>query len=178
MTIPSISAHGNRIYLRKLADLDDALELMYFGLKGMTREADDLLPTYGLSRAHHRIMFVIARHEGVDVGTLIAALGVTKQAANRPMRRLFEGRFVAATREPGRHRNKALHFTQLGRDVERKASDCERAVMRAAFERAGKCGRTAWSSVESRTRVPTRKSHDSRSVCFRRRCVAHRLIAL
>ncbi len=149
MTIPSISAHVNRLYLKKLEDLDDALELMYFGLKGMTREADDLLATYGLSRAHHRIMFVIARHEGVDVGTLIAALGVTKQAANRPMRRLFEGRFVAATREPGRHRNKTLHLTELGYDVERKASDCERAVMRAAFERAGRGGRKAWSTVMS-----------------------------
>jgi len=137
----------SRLHLKTLDALDDALELMYFGLKGMTRDADDYLGGLGLSRVHHRILFVIARRDGVTVGELLTSLGVSKQATHRPMRQLLDRGYVAVSRDPARHRYKSLHLTQAGRQVEQEASDRERAVMRAAFAQAGPAGREAWSAV-------------------------------
>src|SRR6188472_3420627 len=70
--------------LPKIHELDDALALMYFGWRGMTLAADNYLATLGLSRAHHRILYVIARRPGISVGTLIEVIGVSKQAMNKP----------------------------------------------------------------------------------------------
>ena len=130
-----------------LDPLDGALELMYFGLRGMTRQADDLLARQGFSRSHHRIMFVIARRDGLTVGELRAALGVSAQAMHRPLKQLSDGGFIAVSRDPTRHRFKALHLTALGRDLEARASESERRVIRDAFAGAGGDAAAGWSTV-------------------------------
>ena len=147
MTVAPDNLRVNRLDLKQLEPLDDALELMFFGLKGMTREADAFLASHGLSRVHHRILFVIARRDGVTVGELLANLGVSKQAMHRPMKQLLDGGYVAVSRDPTRHRFKALHLTELGRTTEHEASARERAVMAAAFAEAGDGARPAWSAV-------------------------------
>ena len=130
-----------------LDPLDEALELMYFGLRGMTREADDLLARNGFSRSHHRIMFVIARRDGLTVGELRSALGVSAQAMHRPLKQLTDGGIIAVSRDPTRHRFKALHLTARGRDLEAKASGAERRVIRDAFTCAGNDAAAGWSTV-------------------------------
>ena len=49
----SRAAGLHRASLKKLHDLDAALELMYYGWRGMTLAADRYLATLDLSRAHH-----------------------------------------------------------------------------------------------------------------------------
>ncbi len=58
-TVPH-AAGLHRASLNKLHDLDAALELMYYGWRGMTLSADQYLATLGLSRPHHRILYVVA----------------------------------------------------------------------------------------------------------------------
>ena len=141
------SPRVNRLELKRLDDVDDALELMYFGLRGMTREADDLLAVHGLSRSHHRILFVIARRDGLSVGELQAALGVSAQAMHGPMKHLKDKAYVAVSRDPARHRAKFLHLTEQGRRMEAEASEAERKVMRDAFARASDAAAEKWSEV-------------------------------
>jgi len=133
--------------LRRLHPLDDALEAMYFGWRGMTREADQYLATLGLSRVHHRMLYAIARREGITITELLDILGVTKQALHRPMKQLIEGGYVVAMRDPSRHRYKCLALTPSGQAVEHQASSHERDVMERAFKRVGRGGRDAWSEV-------------------------------
>lgn len=147
MTVATRRHQVNNIDLKKLDPTDDALELMYYGWRGMTREADAYLATLGLSRVHHRMLYAIARHDTPTVTDLLAILGVSKQALHRPMRQLLDGGYVETTRHPDRHRYKILALTASGREVERRASECERRVMREAFEQVGRIGRDAWSEV-------------------------------
>ena len=49
------------VRMKSLDPLDHSLELLHFGFRGLTVEADRFLATQGLSRAHHRILYVIAR---------------------------------------------------------------------------------------------------------------------
>ena len=129
------------------SDLDQALVQMYFAWKGITREADDVLASFDLGRAHYRMMFVVARRDGITVGELRENLGVTAQAMQRPLRNLLDRGLVAVSRDPRRHRYKALHLTARGRAIELAASDAERRVMSQAFAAAGPEAAQAWRAV-------------------------------
>ena len=143
----SPAAGLHRASLEKLHDLDAALELMYYGWRGMTLEADAYLAKQGLSRPHHRILYVVARSPDIAIGSLIEILGISKQALNRPLNLLLERKLVASKRSPEQHRSKLLQLTDAGRRIEQTASDHERKVLREAFDRVGTPGAAAWMAV-------------------------------
>ena len=137
----------HRASLTKLHDLDAALELMYYGWRGMTLMADQYLATLGLSRPHHRILYVVARQPDISIGALIEVLGISKQALNRPLSLLLERDLLTSRRSAEQHRSKLLRLTPEGQRVEARASEYERKVLRAAFDRVGKSGAAAWMTV-------------------------------
>ncbi|TWA91322.1 MarR family winged helix-turn-helix transcriptional regulator [Bradyrhizobium stylosanthis] len=143
----SQAAGLHRASLAKLNELDAALELMYYGWRGMTLEADDYLAKQGLSRSHHRILYVVARRPDIAIGALIEVLGISKQALNRPLNLLLERKLLTTQRAPEQHRSKLLRLTAAGQRIEQRASDHERKVMRQAFDRAGASGAAAWMAV-------------------------------
>src|SRR4051812_15649144 len=143
----SQAAGLHRASLDKLHDLDAALELMYYGWRGMTLEADDYLVRQGLSRPHHRILYVVARRPDIAIGALIEILGISKQALNRPLNLLLERKLLISKRSPEQHRSKLLRLTVAGQRIEQKASDHERKVLREAFDRVGATGAAAWMGV-------------------------------
>ena len=137
----------HRASLTKLRDLDAALELMYYGWRGMTLMADQYLATLGLSRPHHRILYVVARQPDISIGALIEVLGISKQALNRPLNLLQQRDLLTSRRSVEQHRSKLLRLTPEGQRVEARASEYERRVLRAAFDRVGKSGAAAWMTV-------------------------------
>src|SRR5438128_474099 len=86
----------HRASLTKLHDLDAALELMYYGWRGMTLSADQYLATLGLSRPHHRVLYVVARQPDISIGSLIEILGISKQALNRPLNLLLQRKLLTS----------------------------------------------------------------------------------
>jgi len=137
----------HRASLKKLDDLDAALELMYYGWRGMTLTADEYLATLGLSRPHHRILYVVARQPDISIGALIDVLGISMQAASRPLSLLLERKLLMSKRSPEQHRSKLLRLTPEGQRIEQRASGYERKVLRAAFDRVGETGAAAWMAV-------------------------------
>jgi DNA-binding MarR family transcriptional regulator len=119
----SRAAGLHRASLRKLHDLDAALELMYYGWRGMTLLADEYLATLGLSRPHHRILYVVARQPDISIGALIEVLGISKQALNRPLGLLLERDLLTSRRSAEQHRSKLLRLTDAGKRIEQRASD-------------------------------------------------------
>lgn len=119
--------------MASLHPLDEAVELMFYGHRGVIRDADDYLSQFGLAQSHLRIMYILARCDGINMGDLVSALGISKQAVQRPLKALLDGEFVAVSRCPGRHRYKALHLTQRGREAEHEASELKRALLAKAF---------------------------------------------
>jgi DNA-binding MarR family transcriptional regulator len=147
MAKTSQAAGLHRASLTKLHDLDAALELMYYGWRGMTLEADAFLAKQGLSRPHHRILYVVARRPDIAIGSLIEILGISKQALNRPLNLLLERKLLTSKRSPEQHRSKLLRLTAEGQRIEQRASDHERKVLRAAFDRVGAPGAAGWMGV-------------------------------
>lgn len=135
------------VRMQRLDPLDLSLELLHFGFRGLTVDADRYLETLGLSRVHHRTLYVIARAEQINVGELATTLGVSKQALHRPLTHLFERELVCYTRQPERHRFKLLALTDAGQAVERQATDLERAVIDQALQQVDPAGQAAWHTV-------------------------------
>lgn len=135
------------VNLTPLHELDSALELLHFGFRGLTVEADRYLDTQGLSRMHHRVLYVIARAQDITVGELAQTLGISKQALHRPLTQLANLGLVLHTRDPDRHRYKQLSLTDSGIAVELQASTHEREAIGAALDGLSAEGRNAWYAV-------------------------------
>lgn len=135
------------VRMKSLDLLDHGLELLHFGFRGLTVKADEFLATQGLSRVHHRILYVIARADKINVGELSLTLGVSKQAVHRPLTQLFERSLVCYTRLPEQHRFKLLALTEQGQALEHQASELERCALREALANTDPHGQEAWAVV-------------------------------
>jgi DNA-binding MarR family transcriptional regulator len=141
--LPAVQKAG----IRELHPLDGALLLMHFAFRGLVSQADRYLEKHGLSRVHHRILYVIARADGISVGGLLEVLGVSKQALHRPMKYLQDNGYVVAQRDAVEHRVKLLRLTPKGLRMERTASDHERAAMQGALGGMSSSEQKAWRDV-------------------------------
>lgn len=141
--LPAVEKAG----IRELHPLDGALLLMHFAFRGLVTHADRYLVKHGLSRVHHRILYVIARVDGISVGGLLEVLGVSKQALHRPMKHLLDNGYVLAERDAVEHRVKLLHLTSKGARTERAASDHERAAMGGALNGMSTSDQQAWRDI-------------------------------
>lgn len=126
----AIAPRAARPEMTSLHPLDEAVELMFYGHRGVIRDADEYLAQFGLAQAHLRIMYILARCDGISIGNLVSALGISKQAVQRPLKALLCGEFVTVSRDPGRHRYKALHLTQRGARSRARGIRAEAGVAR------------------------------------------------
>ncbi|PKM33235.1 MAG: MarR family transcriptional regulator [Gammaproteobacteria bacterium HGW-Gammaproteobacteria-12] len=135
------------VNLKSLDPLDHGLELLHFGFRGLTVAADRFLEARGLSRVHHRILYVIARSEAISIGELATTLGVSNQALHRPLSHLFDQQLVQYSREAGRHRFKLLALSDAGTSLEAEATELERRTLRDALASTDSDGQEAWRRV-------------------------------
>ncbi len=113
------------------------IEAMFFAYRGFTSDPDRILAEKGYGRAHHRAIHFIQRSPGTTVNNLLAILGVTKQSLNRVLRTLINDDLVSSTVGKQDRRERHLHLTVAGAELEQILSDAQRARMRSAFRTAG-----------------------------------------
>ena len=117
--------------------LRKGIEAMFFAYRGFTADPDRILEGMDYGRAHHRAIHFIHRSPGTTVSNLLTILGVTKQSLNRVLRTLIEDGLVEARVGKSDNRERNLHLTAKGQELERQLSDAQRARMRAAYRAAG-----------------------------------------
>jgi len=117
--------------------LRQGIELMFFAYRGFTADPDRLLAEHDYGRAHHRAIHFINRRPGLTVNELLSILAVTKQSLNRVLRLLVEDGLVESRVGEVDRRQRNLHLTPKGLDLERALSEAQRRRVRAAFSAAG-----------------------------------------
>ncbi|WP_137817798.1 MarR family winged helix-turn-helix transcriptional regulator [Pseudomonas sp. 2FG] len=134
-----------------------AMEAFFFGYQAFTAKADEMLARRGLSRVHHRILFFIARHPGLSMKELLAALGVSKQALNIPLRQLMEMHLVQSMTAEDDKRKRLLGFTSEGAKLELALRREQAKLLQRVFNEAGEAAVNGWLAVNQalgRTRQP------------------------
>ena len=127
--------------------LDQALELMYDGFPRLGEAPDRVLATHGLARAHHRILYFVARHPSLTVGDLLDLLQVTKQSLNRPLRALLTAGLVDSRDDERDGRVRRLTLSREGAALERRLTGMQHRRFATVFERVGKDREQAWRDV-------------------------------
>lgn len=118
-------------------------ERLFFGYRAFTGDADRVLASRGLGRAHHRALYFIERAGSIPVHELLATLGITKQALTRVLRELMDARLVERRRDPTDGRRGILTLTDAGRALELSLLHAQRARIESALQRAGPSGSAA-----------------------------------
>jgi len=133
----SQTAGGEALLFLTDEQLRKGIEAMFFAYRGFTADPDRILDAKGYGRAHHRAIHFIHRSPGTTVNNLLAILGVTKQSLNRVLRSLIDEGLVESRVGRKDKRERHLHLTPKGAELERALSDAQRARMRAAYRAAG-----------------------------------------
>ena len=128
-------------------DLDDALELMHFGFRGIVKEPDRELARRGFGRVHHRVLYFIRRNQHLTIGELVHTLGITKQALHRPLSELVAAKLVVRSVDPNNRRFVRLSLSNAGAAFERRLSGLQRDHFARVFERVGDVAESGWREV-------------------------------
>jgi DNA-binding MarR family transcriptional regulator len=133
--------------LKRQAELNDAIELLYFAYRGFTDGPDRILERRGLGRVHHRILYFIGRRPDISVRGLLEVLAVSKQALNAPLRQLMEMHLVTAVPGAEDRRVKNLRLTADGLKLEAELTGVQMRHLQAAFDEAGAADEQGWRSI-------------------------------
>ena len=134
-----------------------AMEAFFFGYQAFTAKPDEMLARRGLSRVHHRIVFFIACYPGLSMKELLAALGVSKQALNIPLRQLIEMQLVESCPAADDKRKRLLGLTAEGVKLEQALRREQAKLLQRIFSDAGEAAVQGWLAVNQalgQTRQP------------------------
>ena len=113
------------------------MDLLFFANTRHLKHADDTLAAEGLGRAHHRVMYFVARRPGIHVSALLAILSITKQSLGRISKDLTaKGLLVQQPGERDR-RQRLLRLTPIGVEIERAIFDVLHDNVARAYEASG-----------------------------------------
>jgi DNA-binding MarR family transcriptional regulator len=135
------------------------IELLFFAYRGFTSDPDRILENYTYGRAHHRAIHFIHRRPGASVNSLLDILGVTKQSLNRVLRQLIDDGLVDSKVGEKDRRERHLHLTDAGRELESELSSAQRKRLRVAYKQAGPDAVQGFRKVLENIMDPNMKRH-------------------
>lgn len=92
----------------------ELIELFFFAYRDFVADADRLLEAYGFGRAHHRVLYFVARRPGLTIAELLEILRITKQSLNRVLRELVDKNFIEIRAGALDRRRRQLYATPDG----------------------------------------------------------------
>ncbi|WP_158811612.1 MarR family winged helix-turn-helix transcriptional regulator [Beijerinckia sp. L45] len=130
IAIPSVAA--SPAVQRRGAPMYDLIELMFFAYRDFVRDADRILAGDGFGRAHHRVLYFVARRPGLTIAELLEILEITKQSLNRVLNDLLDRGYVTTRSREADRRCRLLYATARGDALIQEIAE----VQSARFERA------------------------------------------
>ena len=127
--------------------LIQAIELLFFAYRDFVSDPDAILEADGLGRAHHRVVHFVARHPGITVAELLSILRITKQSLARVLRDLIERNLVEQKTGTRDRRQRHLHLTEDGINLERRLAVPQHERVLQALQKAGPDATQAWRTI-------------------------------
>ena len=115
----------------------DLIELMFFAYRDFVQDADRLLAGDGFGRAHHRVLYFVARRPGLTIAELLDILKITKQSLNRVLKDLLDRDYMTNRLGEADRRQRRLHATPRGEALVQRIADIQSARFARAFADLG-----------------------------------------
>jgi DNA-binding MarR family transcriptional regulator len=119
----------------------ELIELFFFAYRDFVGDADRLLEAYGFGRAHHRVLYFVARRPGLTIAELLDILRITKQSLNRVLRELVDKNFIETRAGAPDRRRRQLHATIEGERLALRLAQVQTRRFAGALEALGDDGR-------------------------------------
>ena len=113
----------------------ELIELMFFAYRDFVADADRVLASDGFGRAHHRVLYFVARRPGMTVAELLEVLKITKQSLNRVLKDLLDRGYMTNRLGEADRRQRCLHATPRGAALIENIAAIQSARFRRAFRR-------------------------------------------
>ena len=133
---PPGTPQANPLFLRE-EELRQGIEMLFYAYRDFTGEPDAILATYGFGRAHHRVIYFVGRYPGTTVSALLGILRITKQSLGRVLRQLVQQGFIDQRQGTSDRRQRLLHLTDKGLELENQLTATQRERMARAYREAG-----------------------------------------
>lgn len=118
-------------------ELRKGIELLYFAYRDLVSDPDEALAQYGFGRAHHRVIHFVGRRPGMPVADLLDILSITKQSLSRVLSSLVAEGYIRQEKGSQDRRQRLLHLTEKGQELERLLAALQRDRMVRAYKDAG-----------------------------------------
>lgn len=126
----------NPLYLRE-EEIRQGIELLFYAYRDFTSDPDAILKQHDFGRAHHRVIHFVGRNPGIAVTELLAILKITKQSLSRVLSQLVREGFIIQEKGARDRRQRLLHLTDKGVELERRVSAPQRQRVARAYRDAG-----------------------------------------
>jgi len=136
VNMADIKSGTNLLFLRE-DQLYEGMELLFFAYRDFTAECDTILNNYGFGRAHHRVIYFIARNPNISVAELLSILKITKQSLSRVLGQLIEDGYIKNQKCNTDKRRRLLRLTQKGDDLDNRLAGVHRKLLSEAYRKAG-----------------------------------------
>ncbi len=123
-------------FLREEA-IRGGMDLLFFANTRHLKHADDTLAGEGLGRAHHRVMYFVARRPGIHVAAILLILGITKQSFGRISKDLIAKGLMEQQQGDRDRRQRLLRLTPAGAALERAIYDVLHDNVSRAYKASG-----------------------------------------
>ncbi|MFP6741376.1 MAG: MarR family transcriptional regulator [Alphaproteobacteria bacterium] len=133
---PPGTPQANPLFLRE-EELRQGIELLFYAYRDFTGEPDAILAKYGFGRAHHRVIYFVGRYPGTTVSALLGILRITKQSLGRVLGQLVREGFIEQHQGTADRRQRLLHLTNKGLDLECQLTATQRERIARAYREAG-----------------------------------------
>lgn len=90
------------------------VEALFFAYRDFIAEPDLILSELGFGRAHHRVLYFVARYPGMRVADLLEILRITKQSLARVLRELVREGYIRQLAGKTDRRERLLYPTEKG----------------------------------------------------------------
>ena len=105
-------------------EIKKLMELLFFSYRDFTIGPDKVLEKIQFGRAHHRIIYFVAKQKKITIKDLLKILKITKQSLSRVLNQLVEKNYILVTTGNDR-RTKNLSLTNKGYKLENELSNIQ-----------------------------------------------------
>lgn len=127
------------------------LERMHYVYQNYVRGSNHVMDKLGLGRAHHRVLYFIARGRTAagtgGVRGMAQRLGISKQALHKTLRELIEHDLAVSAPDPANKREHFITLTPKGLALEELVSGIQRRMFAEAAALHGNEALTGWAKV-------------------------------
>ena len=106
------------------AEVRKVIELIFFSYRDFTSGPDKILDKINFGRAHHRVIYFVAKKKQITIRDLLEILQITKQSLSRVLNQLVKEKYIVLSVGKDK-RTKNLSLTARGDELEKKLSDIQ-----------------------------------------------------